>query len=136
MQRIDLDDVTGSKYHCPLDAVFQFTHVAGPGMAPQGGFGSSRQAQARAAGSSTVCSQEVACQGGDILAALPQGRDQQREDVQAIEQVFAEQTFCHRVGDVAVRRGNDANIEDHRLLAPHPLDFPLLENAQQFGLQG
>ncbi len=41
----------------------------------------------------------------------------------------------HGFGHIAVGGGNDADVERNRLLAAHPLDFALLQHAQQLGLQ-
>ncbi|KFB70942.1 MAG: hypothetical protein AW09_003941 [Candidatus Accumulibacter phosphatis] len=135
MQGIDVDDVASGKNDRSLDNVFQFADIAWPGPALQGSLGGGGQAQARTTGAAAVCSQKMTRQGSDILTALPQGRDHQWKDVEPIEQILAKQAPRHAVGDVPIGGGNDTQIEAYRLAAPHPLDFTLLENAQQLGLQ-
>jgi hypothetical protein len=135
MQGIDLDDVTGARMTARW-MMFSSSRTL-PGQAwrcKRRSAARGRRKPGRPA-RAAVRGQEMARQRDDVLAALPQGRDQQRKDVEPIEQVFAKKTLRHRVGDVPIGGGDDADIEDHRLLAAHPLDFAFLENAQQLGLQ-
>jgi hypothetical protein len=135
MQGIEFDDVAGGQNDRPLHDVLQLTDIARPGMLTQRRIGSGRQAQSGATGASAVIGKEMTRQRSDILASLPQRRNQQGKDVQAIEQVLTKVTPGHGVGHVAIGSGDDADIEDHRLLAADPLDFALLQDAQQLGLQ-
>ena len=66
---------------------------------------------------------------------LAQRGQAQVHDVQAIEQVFAERAVLHRFGEIAVRGGDDADIDLDRLGAADAVDLALLDGAQQFGLQ-
>ncbi len=69
------------------------------------------------------------------LRPLAQGGQAQIDHVQAIEQVFAEGAVLDRVGEIAVRRGDDADIDLDRLGAADAVDLAFLDGAQQLGLQ-
>ena len=79
---------------------------------------------------------EMARQRQDVAGALAQRGDGEREDVEAVVQIFAEAPGGHFAGHVAVAGGEHAQVEPDRLFAPHPLHFALLQHAQQLGLQG
>ncbi len=78
---------------------------------------------------------EVSDEQRDVLFAVAQRRRHHREDVEPVEEIRAEPTGPHRLGEVAVRGGDDAHVEFDRARAAHALDFSLLEDAQQLDLQ-
>ena len=78
---------------------------------------------------------EVARQREDVLRPLAQGGQAQIDDVQAIEQVFAERAALDGFGQVAVRGGDDADVDLDRLGAADAVDLAFLDGAQQLGLQ-
>ena len=59
----------------------------------------------------------------------------QIDDVQPIEQVFAEGAALGRFGEVAVRGRDDADVDLDRLGAADAVDLAFLDGAQQLGLQ-
>ena len=67
--------------------------------------------------------------------AIAQRRDFQVHHVEAEQQVFAEACLAHRLRQIAVRGGDDADVDRHRLGAADAVDHPLLDRAQQLGLQ-
>ena len=70
----------------------------------------------------------------DVLASHPQGRDGQRQYVQAIEQILAKLAVLHEVEQFAIGRRDDADIDLHRLAAANGFDRAFLQRAQQFDL--
>ena len=70
----------------------------------------------------------------DVIDALAQRRQQDGDDVEPIVEVVAELPFLHHLLEVAVRRGDDAHIDMHRLLAAYAVELLLLEHAQQLDL--
>src|SRR5580658_7056201 len=66
---------------------------------------------------------------------LAQGRRIQRDYVQAMIQILAKAPLSHVIGQIAIRGGNDADIERMWMCSAHPLKFALLEYAEQLGLQ-
>ena len=57
-----------------------------------------------------------------------------REDVEAVEQVFAEPAGGDGLGEIEVGGGDDAAVGQDRVGAADPLEAPVLEHAQQLGL--
>src|SRR5262245_5350548 len=57
-----------------------------------------------------------------------------REDVEAVEEVFAEGAGSDALLEVLVRGGDDACVDVDRPRAAEPLDLPLLEDAKQLDL--
>ena len=74
-------------------------------------------------------------QDEDVVAALAQRRNLDREHRQPEEQVLAELPLGHPLLEVAVGRGDDADVDVQRLGAADPLETPLLERAQDLRLQ-
>jgi hypothetical protein len=74
-------------------------------------------------------------QAQDILATLPQRRQAQLDDVQAVEQILAEAAGAHVGFEVAVGGGEDADVGVARLGLADALELALLQEAQQLGLQ-
>ncbi|MNH33538.1 hypothetical protein D3C79_940640 [compost metagenome] len=60
----------------------------------------------------------------------------QGDDVQAIQQVFAEAAFTHHLFEVEVGGGEDPHIGATGDRVADALVFLVLDEAQQFGLQG
>ena len=59
------------------------------------------------------------------------GGQRQRHDVQAIEQILAEPAGSHLVFEVAVRRGDQANIRLAFARLAEPFVGPIVEESQQ-----
>ena len=75
-----------------LDLVLQLTHVAGPTMGEEQALCGGGQSAARLVVRGTVARDEVACKGQDVVGSLAQGWDRDREDREAIVEIFAEAT--------------------------------------------
>jgi len=71
----------------------------------------------------------------DVLTALAQGRELDREHVETVEQVLAEASGRDLFSQATIRRGEHADIERHRRTGAEPLHLTLLQHAQQLGLQ-
>jgi hypothetical protein len=70
----------------------------------------------------------------DVVAALAQGGYRQRHDRDAVIEVAAEIAPRHHVGEVAVRRHEDARPELERARRAEPLETPLLQHPQELRL--
>ena len=77
----------------------------------------------------------MADQQRDVVAALAQGRQHDREHVQAVVEVAAEAAVGDHRGQVAVGGGHQAHVHLDRLGAAQALELLLLQDAQQLGLQ-
>src|SRR5258708_15040886 len=58
-----------------------------------------------------------------------------RKHIQTEKQIRTELLFAHHRFQIAVGRSNQARIGAKAARASQPLEFPLLQNAEQFGLQ-
>ena len=78
---------------------------------------------------------EMGGQQVDILWSFAQWRDLQIDHIEAEQKVFAEIARAHFIGKIAVRGGQNANVNRHWLGAADAIDDAFLNGAQQFGLQ-
>ena len=69
-----------------------------------------------------------------VFAPVAQGRDINRHDVEAEEQVFAEFLALDTLFEIAVGGGDDADVDLDGARAADALEFAFLEHAQEFGL--
>src|ERR1044071_4691617 len=129
-----LDEVAIAEDGRALDAILQLADVARPVVVVQRGARVVGHAQAGAVQLVREAGKGKVREGVDVLAALAQRRDRDREDVDAEEEVFAELTALHRFFDVAVRRANDTHVDVDRRRSADPLEAPLLQHAQDFRL--
>ena len=74
-------------------------------------------------------------QGRKILPAFPKRRERDREDVQAIEKVSPEPPAPDFLGQVAIGRGDDADVDTRHAGPAEALDLSFLEHAQDLRLQ-
>src|SRR5205085_12609325 len=78
---------------------------------------------------------EIICQQWNILASLPERRHGERDDVEAIVEVWTECALTDGFFEVSVGRANQSDINLERACAADALELSLLKHAQQFGLQ-
>ncbi|AEK62079.1 hypothetical protein CFU_2252 [Collimonas fungivorans Ter331] len=79
---------------------------------------------------------EVRQQQRDILTPLIEARQVDADHADAVIQVFAKTALRAHLQQVGLAGGDDAAIDGDRLVAAETLQFPLLQHAQQFHLQG
>ena len=72
---------------------------------------------------------------GDILPSFPQGGHDDGKDVEPVIEVLAEFPFLHEPREVPVRRGDHLHVDLLRVLGADDLDFPFLQDPQEFRLQ-
>ena len=75
--------------------------------------------------------QEVGGEGTDLLHAVPQRRELDREDRQPVVEVAPEGPARHQVLQVAVGGRHHPDVDLHRPGSADPLEHPLLEHAQE-----
>src|SRR5208283_4273783 len=71
----------------------------------------------------------------DIVAAVAQGRQLDLHDVQPVKQILAELAAADGLREVAVRRGNEADIDAQLLRAADARERAVLQKAKQLGLK-
>ena len=74
--------------------------------------------------------EEVAGQFEDVVLPLPQRRQLDGNDVEAMEQVFTEPAVVHQRLQIEVGRREDANVHFHRLDVAEAAELPLLDQVQ------
>ncbi len=70
------------------------------------------------------------------LGAVAQRRDDDRKHRQAVVEIFAKGLRLDHGWQVAVRRGDDADVDAHGPLAADAHHFAVLHHAQQAHLRG
>ncbi len=78
---------------------------------------------------------EMPGQKGNILAPLPQRRQLQGEDVQAIVEIGAKAAGGDGLFEIAIGGGDHPHVDLQGARAPHPLQLAFLKGAQQAGLR-
>ena len=79
--------------------------------------------------------QEVIGEHRKLLAALPQGRKLNGDDVESKEQILAKFAARDRALEIAVGGGDDAHVHMDIVFAAESREFAVLEDLQQLGLQ-
>ena len=85
--------------------------------------------------SAVASAQEVVGELGDVVEPLAQRRQADRHDVQAIEQILAEQALLDQPAQVAMGGGDDADVGLDRRAAADRHVLAFLQHAQQPGLR-
>src|SRR5579862_8341422 len=75
------------------------------------------------------------CERQNILAAFPQRRNAQRDDVEAVVEILAKMMRTDFGLEVAIGRGDYSRIDVDGAFAADPLEVLILQEAQKFGLE-
>ena len=121
--------------HGALDGVFQFADVAGPRVpveqVPRFGIdGLHALAERR-----RKLVQEMVRQKFHVAAPGGKGRDAQEKRIQPVIQVMPEHILPHGFFQIAVCRGDDADIDPPGALSAHAGDLAVLQQPQQADLR-
>ena len=79
---------------------------------------------------------EAVGEQGDVTDPFPERRQFDVEYLQAVEQILAEVALLDRLSEIAVARGNHADLCFLHARAAETLKFALLKEAKQLGLCG
>ena len=131
----EVEGVADAEDEGALEEVLQLADVAGPVMRLELSLGRGIDMGWAAVHPASVLVEEMAGQGGEVAAALPQGGQGDGEDVETVIEIGPELTGGDHGFEVAVGGGDDADIHLEGLLAAHPLDVPLLQGAQELDLE-
>ncbi len=118
-----------------LERVAQFAHIARPVVGRQAretGFG---QGPHRLAALPGDLLQQRLTEDRQVLQPLAQGRQAQRQDIEAIVQVGPERAGRHHGRQIPAGGGDDPHVHGAQPGRTQGLDFPFLEHAQQLGLE-
>src|SRR4030067_3250794 len=78
---------------------------------------------------------EVLDQEGDIFFMLPERGQLYGDDVQAVVKVIPEFSFIHRLFQVTVGCGDDADVDLDRFRSPDPSELLFLEHPEDAAVQ-
>ena len=118
----------------PLDHVAKLADVAGPAHRVQHRHGVVGQVAQRQPLGRVELFDEAAGERADILAPVAQGRDRDRDDVQAVVKLLPEAADLDLVGEIAVGRAEDAQVHPHPVGPARPLELLLGQDPQDLGL--
>src|SRR5271155_5482632 len=121
--------------HGAFDKVLQFADISGPWVSRQRFHRIRRDYVNSLVHASSVECREMPHQSRNIFRALPQGRHLDRKYFQAIIKVVAKGPLFHHRGQIPMRGCDQPPVNLMGAVAPEPLEFLLLQNAQQFGLK-
>ena len=71
---------------------------------------------------------EVLGEQGHIFQSIPQGRQLDADDVEAVVEIFAESSFAHHLVERPVRGRDQADFDVDRLGPADAFDPPLLDH--------
>ena len=119
----------------PLDHVLQLADVPRPPIVGEGFNSGGRNRLDGAAHPLGVFLREVADEQGDVFFSLAQRRNCQWKDMQPVLEIAAELALVDHLLELAVGGGDETDIHPNGAVAAEPLEFLLLDGAQQLGLQ-
>src|SRR5437763_1125288 len=71
----------------------------------------------------------------DVVATLAQRRQFDRNDVQAIEEIFLKTAFGHHLAKISIRGRNHTNVDFFGAFGTEWFEFALLQHAKELRLQ-
>ena len=128
------DDVVAGQDRRPLDDVFQLAHIARPVVIDQRAHRALGNLGDLLAELGADRLEEVIGQRRDVVLALAQRRDMDREDIDSVKEVVAETAVGDHALEVLIGRGDQPEIGGQRLGVTDRAVFALLQHAQHLGL--
>lgn len=120
----------------PLDGRLQFAHVPGPRIGGQDLARRLRKARGQSLAPPPLRGQEGGGEGQDILDALPQRRDRNRDHGQAVVEVVPEGAQGDGLFERAPGGGHETDVHRPRRAFPEALDRSILDGPEELGLDG
>ena len=114
--------------HRPLDDVLQLADVAGPAVRRHRVHRRPIEPVDVPIGRLGRFADEVVDQQRDVTGPLPQRRNDEVDDVDSVEQIFAEPVVGDRGRQIFVGRENDPRVDGPRLGPPDRLESQLLQH--------
>src|SRR5690349_2603106 len=116
---------------CLLNEVFQLANVARPRITSQKLQCVFSEFDVWAAFLFQPFFEEMPGQKGDILTAFTERRKKERNDIDAVVEVFSKLSFSNEVVKIFVRRRHNADIDLDRLNSSDSRKFAFLDDAQE-----
>src|SRR5215813_1892126 len=121
--------------HRTFNEILQFPDISRPRVSQQRIDGIGRDIVDPLVHALSVERGEVPQQSRNILPALPQRRDLDRKYFQTIVKVLAKRALFYHRGQISMRGCDQSHVNLVRTVAAEPLEFLLLQDAQQLGLK-
>ena len=126
--------LTRSEDDGALHDVFQFAHIAGPGIALQHFHRFGFNAVHRLLEALRILLQEMHGDHGNVFRVLLEPRRINLHDVDAVEEILAEFAFGHQLGQIAMGGEDEPRAQGNKAVAAQAVELHLLEDAQKFYL--
>ena len=135
-QIADINEIAGGGDTRGGNDVFQFADVAGPGMLEEKSLRAAGEAGDVFAIGIVVLFQEKLDEQGNVFQAFRERRNTNLDRTQTIEEILAETAGEDFGAKIAIGGGNEAHIDLLDFGRADPLNFAVLDDAQQLGLHG
>ncbi len=126
----------GAEHQRALDHILQLSHVARPRVPAKHRHHVVRHGAVAPADPGAVLGQQMLDQGPEVVGALTQRRHPHLDDVDPVQQILAEAPVGRQRHEIAMGRGDDADVGRHRGRSTKRMHFLLLQHAQELSLQG
>src|SRR5690606_24076215 len=130
-----LDDRAFREDQRALEGVRELADVPRPGVPRERRLGRLAETRRRMAEPFPDPLEQGARERHEVGRTLTERRQADREHREPVVEVFAEEAFCLTRAEVAMRRGDPADVAVDRLVSAGALEGPLLEHAQQLRLE-
>src|SRR5229473_4960624 len=135
ISHIDTKGRTRRDNYRALDHILEFSYVSRPMISAQRVHCRRRNRIHDLFHASRKLLREVPHQERNISLAFPQGWNVDGKNIQTKEEIGPELLLAYHRFEIAVRRSNQTRVGPKRARASQPLELPLLQHAEQFGLQ-
>src|SRR6267142_3810264 len=122
--------------HRPLDRRLELPYVSRPVILHQDVQGLVVDPPDRLGGSACVTGDEMVDQPRDVGGALPQGWQQDGQDIETVVEILPELPLLQHACEVLVGGRHDAHVDGDGGIAAHAPDLLFLQGAQDLGLHG
>ena len=127
--------VAVGKDHGPLDEVLQLPDIPRPPPRAQRMEGFSRNTVNLPSHFGAVLGYKMADQLGNVLGPVPQRRRRDREHLQPVIQIAAEELVAHHLRQIPVGGGHQSDVDRDGPSSPQPFERLFLQRSQQLRLQ-
>ena len=129
-----VDHLIGAEKDRSLHAILEFSHIAGPMVLHEHIDGRRRYPSDFLLMLLVKFFNEIVGQEENIRLSLPEGGDEDGEDVQPVIEVLSESAFLNRSFQVFTGGSDDAYIHPQRPGPSNSFKFPFLKNPEEFCL--
>jgi len=119
-----------------LEGVLEFADVAGPRVIAEAAAGFGAEGERRLSQFAAKFFEEVGSEEKNVVAAIAQGRNRERNGGDAEVEIFTKEFFTDAGGEIAVGGNDDAEVHVNGLRATDAFKAAFFEDAKELGLAG